>query len=205
MEQISAVILAGGTGSRIGGAKALQRLQDKPLLDWVLEAIRPQCDEILISANDDPSPYARTGCRVIADRITGYAGPLAGLQSAMHRASHRLIASVPCDTPFLPSNLIERLHVALESSGADAVVAEVAGRRQSAIALYRSRVQSELDAYLDEGERKVFAWQDGLQISAVVFDDTAAFLNINTVEELSKANHILQTGGSGGNTKRTIA
>ena len=75
----STVILAGGLGTRIGGAKALQLLQDRPLIAWVHAALQPQCEEILVSANDNPDAYARYGSRVLADRLAGYAGPLAGL------------------------------------------------------------------------------------------------------------------------------
>jgi molybdenum cofactor guanylyltransferase len=204
MEKTSVVILAGGKGSRIGGTKSLQLLQDRPLMDWVLESIRPQCDEVLISAND-PASYAHFGCQVIADRMPAYAGPLAGLQSALNYAKHRLIASVPCDTPFLPRDLIERLYLSLNSGDTEAAVAVVDGRRQAAIALYHKRILPKLDAYLEGGERKVIFWQDTLQSSAVEFDDAAAFININTTGELSLANQILQTGGTYGDIQRALA
>ncbi len=203
MEKVSVVILAGGMGSRIGGAKSLQLLQGKPLLDWVLEAIRPQCDEVLISANGDPAAFTRCGCRVIADRIPGYAGPLAGLQSAMHSASHGLIASVPCDTPFLPGDLILQLYAALRSANAEAAVARVGGREQSAVTLYINQLETKLDTFLEAGERKVMSWQDTLHTSFVDFEDATAFLNINTAADLARANQRMQNGGSGGDTQRT--
>ncbi|MGA8147030.1 MAG: molybdenum cofactor guanylyltransferase MobA [Gallionellaceae bacterium] len=204
METISVVILAGGMGSRIGGAKPLQLLQGRPLLEWVLESVRPQCDEVLISANDNPASYARFGCRVIADRMPDYAGPLAGLQSALQCARHRLIASVPCDTPFLPRDLIERLHASLVCGNSEMSVAMLEGRRQAAIALYHERVLPKLDAYLEGGGRKVISWQDTLQSSVVEFEDVTAFANINTTEELSLANQILHAGGTYAETRRAI-
>jgi molybdopterin-guanine dinucleotide biosynthesis protein A len=205
VEKISVVILAGGMGLRIGGAKSLQPLLGRPLLGWVLEAIRTQCDEVVISANGDPATYAQFGCRVVADRIPDYAGPLAGLQSAMQCASHRLIASVPCDTPFLPGDLIQRLYASLKSGNTEVAVALVEGQRQPAIALYHDRVRPKLDAYLKDGGRKVMAWQDTLQSGVAEFDEAAAFLNINSAEDLSLANQILQSGGPHGNTQRTTA
>ena len=126
------IILAGGQGTRIGGDKALQLLQGRPLLDWMLDIVRPQSDEVLISANGASANYARPGCRVVADRIAGYAGPLAGLQAAMMETAHEWIASVPCDTPFLPPELIAELHAAIAEGAAEAAVAVAAGRRPPA-------------------------------------------------------------------------
>ncbi len=205
MEKISVVILACGMGSRIGGAKPLQRLQGRPLLDWVLEAIRPQCDEVLISANSNLESYARFDCAVIADLMPGYAGPLAGLQSALQCARHQLVASVPCDTPFLPRDLIERLHTSLMSGNSEMSVAIIGGRRQAAIALYNKYLYTNLDTYLEGGGRKVISWQDTLRFSVAEFEDVAAFANINTTEELSLANQELQAGGARGEIKRSIA
>lgn len=185
-QDITTVILAGGQGTRIGGDKGLQRLHGRPLIAWVLDAVREHSDEVLLSANNERIEYTDLGCPVIADQTPGWAGPLAGLQSALRRARNNNIASVPCDTPFLPKDLIARLYAAVGDS--EAAVAVVEGRRQPTIALYRKNVLSKLDAYLDAGERKVGNWLDTLQVSEVVFDDAAAFININSSEELAAAN-----------------
>ena len=184
---ITAVILAGGQGTRIGGDKGLQLLHDRPLIAWVLDAIRPQTNEILLSANSKRDEYTELNCRVIADQTPGWVGPLAGLQSALRCAQHDLIASVPCDTPFLPKDLIARMCVAMADTD-EAVVVVAEGRRQSTIALHRIIVLPKLDAYLKTGGRKVTDWLDTLQVSEVVIDDANAFNNINTVEELAAAN-----------------
>ena len=184
---ITTVILAGGQGTRIGGDKGLRHLHGRPLLAWVLDAVCCQSDEVLLSANDSREEYANFGCPVIADQTSGWAGPLAGLQSALRCARHDWVASVPCDTPFLPDDLIARLSVAVGE--AEAAVAVVEGRRQPTIALYRKNVLPKLDAYLAGGERKVGGWLDTLQVSEVVFDDAAAFININTLEELEGYNN----------------
>ena len=181
---ITTVILAGGQGSRIGGNKALQILRGRPLIDWVFDAVRPQSAEVLISANENKPAYAYLECPVIADHLPGYAGPLAGLQAAMQQAGCELILSVPCDTPFLPHNLIGQLAAAL--GDAEAVVAVVEGRRQPTVALYRKSVLSKLDAYLAAGERKVGGWLDTLRVHEVIFGETSAFININTQLELKE-------------------
>ncbi len=183
---VSTVILAGGQGSRIGGNKALRDLRGLPLIEWVIGSLLPQGTEILISANDNQTALSDLGYPVIPDLTPGYAGPLAGLQAAMHHATGEWIASVPCDTPFLPEDLIARLFAAV--GDAEASVAVVNGRRQPAIALYRKSVLPKLEAYLERGERKAAGWLDVLQVREAVFDDADAFVNINSLEELEAAN-----------------
>ena len=185
---ITTVILAGGKGMRIGGNKGLQLLHGKALIDWVLDAIRPHSDEILINANANTNDYAKRGYRIITDHSPEHAGPLAGLQAALHSAQHEWVACLPCDTPFLPDNLIHLLRSAITPT-TEAVVAIADGQRQPTIALYRKSVLPKLDDYLDSGARKVSDWLNTLRVSEVVFDDAAAFANINSVEELAMANH----------------
>jgi molybdopterin-guanine dinucleotide biosynthesis protein A len=199
----TAVILAGGLGTRIGGDKALLLLQSRPLLDWVLDVVQPQGDEVLISANGLPERYARRGCRVIADRMTDHAGPLAGLQAAMMAATCEWIASVPCDAPFLPHDLIARLHAAIKG-GAEACVAVAEGRRQPVIALYHRSTLPKLNAYLAGGGRKMAVWLENLQVSEVTFADAADFINLNSARELALADQILQNGGTHDDIRRAI-
>lgn len=183
---VTTVILAGGQGLRMGGNKTLRQLRGRPLIDWVHSAVSPGSAEVLISANENSGAYAHLGCDVVADGMPGHAGPLAGLQAAMRRARHDWIASVPCDTPFLPQDLIARL---FEAAGeGPAAVAVAGGRRQPTIALYRKSVLPRLDAYLESGERKAGKWLDALRANAAVFDDAHAFININTQDELEECN-----------------
>lgn len=181
---ISTVILAGGQGKRIGGDKGLQMLQGKALLGWVLDAVGPQSDEVLISANENLAQYAAFACPVITDDLPGQAGPLAGLQAALRRAQHARVATVPCDTPFLPPNLLARLSAALDVSDAEAAVAVCEDRRQYAAAMYRKDVLPRLDTFLAAGKRKLGDWLQTLNVSEVAFDDAYAFTNINTRQEL---------------------
>lgn len=183
---VTTVILAGGKGSRIGGDKALRDLRGLPLIEWVLGAIVPQGTEILISANDNQAALAHLGYPVISDYVPGYAGPLAGLHAAMQYAASEWVASVPCDTPFLPGDLIARLLDAALTAEASVVV--VNGSRQPAIAMYRRSVLPKLDAYLGGGERKVAGWLNILRVHEAVFDDAEAFININSLDELEAAN-----------------
>lgn len=184
---LSTVILAGGLGTRIGGDKGLQLLRGKALIDWVLDRISKQSDEVLINANTNQNEYAKRGYRIIADQLPDWAGPLAGLQTALRNAQHDWVASVPCDTPFLPDNLIARLGTAINAT-TEAAVAVTQGQRQPTIALYRKTVLPKLDAYLDSGKRKVGDWLNTLRVSEVVFEDAAAFANINSLDELVIAN-----------------
>ena len=186
---ITTVILAGGLGTRIGGAKGLQSLHERALIDWVLDTISQQSDEVLINANEHDA-YVRFGHRIIADQTPGWAGPLAGLQSALRCARHDWVACIPCDTPFLPDDLIARLFAAASAHAAEAAVAVAAGKRQPAIALYHKSVLSSLDAYLDSGKRKVTDWQNTLHLSEVVFDNADAFININSQNDLTQASQM---------------
>lgn len=187
---VSTVILAGGQGSRIGGDKALRALRGLPLIEWVISTLIEQDTEILISANGNLAALSELGYPVISDLVPGYAGPLAGLHAAMHQATSEWVASVPCDTPFLPGNLIERLLAGI--GGAEASVAVVNGRWQPAIALYRRKtVLPKLNTYLDSGERKVAGWLEMLQVHEVIFDDAEAFININSLDELDAVNNRL--------------
>ena len=108
--KITGVILAGGQGRRMGNVdKGLQPLRGKPMVAWVIERFAPQIDEVLINANQNLERYAALGHRVIPDEIAGYAGPLAGLHRGLTEAAFELVATVPCDSPFLPRDLIARL------------------------------------------------------------------------------------------------
>jgi molybdopterin-guanine dinucleotide biosynthesis protein A len=121
---------------------------------------------------------------VIVDRIGGFAGPLAGLHSALSEAHHALVISVPCDTPFLPEDLVTRLLAPLADQRVDLSVAKTGTRVHPVICLMRKRLLPHLTRYLDGGGRKVDAWYSSLQIVEVGFDDEEAFRNINTPEEL---------------------
>ena len=183
---ITGVILAGGQGRRMGSVdKGLKPLRGKPMVQWVLERFSPQVDEVLINANQNLDVYARFGHHVVPDEIGGFAGPLAGLHRGLSAATHDLIATVPCDSPFLPLDLIERLYAALNEKQADLAVARTGDQPHPVFCLCRKSVLPGLTAFLESGGRKIDAWYAALKVAEVQFDDEAeAFSNINTVEEL---------------------
>jgi molybdopterin-guanine dinucleotide biosynthesis protein A len=184
---ITGVILAGGQGRRMGSVdKGLKPLRGKPMVQWVAERFAPQVAEVLINANQNIEQYQMLGYSVIPDAIGGFAGPLAGLHRGLSEASHDLVATAPCDSPFLPTDLIARLHAALENAGAELTVAKTGDQPHPVFCLCRKSVLPGLTDFLSSGGRKIDAWYSKLKIVEVLFDDQPdAFSNINTQEELS--------------------
>ena len=184
--RITGIILAGGQGRRMGSVdKGLEPLRGKPMVQWVLERYTPQVDEVLINANQNLDTYAQFGHPVVPDDIGGFAGPLAGLHRGLSLATHNLIATVPCDSPFLPLDLIARLYAALNEQQADLAVARTGDQPHPVFCLTRKSVLPGLTEFLQRGGRKIDAWYAALTVVEVRFDDEAeAFSNINTVEEL---------------------
>ena len=187
MPEITGVVLAGGQGSRMGGVdKGLQPFRGKPMVAHVVERLAPQVGELLINANRNPDSYARFGHRVIADEIEGFAGPLAGFERGLAHASGSLVVTVPCDSPFLPLDLVQRLRAALDREDAQLAVAKTGDQAHPVFSLMRRDVHASLRDFLESGQRKIDKWYGALRVVEVSFDDEAdAFLNINTREELA--------------------
>lgn len=185
--RITGLVLAGGQGRRMGNVdKGLQLLRGRPMIAWVLERFAPQVSELLINANQNLDEYARFGHRVVPDEIGGYAGPLAGLHAGLKVAAHPFLATVPCDSPFLPTDLVQRLHDALIEVHADVAVARTGTQAHPVFSLVRSSVLAHLTHFLDGGGRKIDAWYASLKVIEVPFDDQPeAFSNINTRDELA--------------------
>ena len=183
---VTGLVLAGGQGRRMGTVdKGLVPLGGRPMVAHVLARLKPQVDDILINANQHAAEYAAFGYRVIPDTIVGFAGPLAGLQVGLANASHALVATVPCDSPFLPHDLVARLAAALEAKGSELAVARTFDQPHPVFALVRRAVLPHLTRFLEGGGRKIDAWYSALSIVEVQFDDEAdAFRNINTTDEL---------------------
>jgi molybdopterin-guanine dinucleotide biosynthesis protein A len=183
---ITGVILAGGRGTRMGSVdKGLKPLRGRPMVEWVVERFAPQVDEVLVNANQNLEAYAALGYRVIPDEIGGYAGPLAGLHRGLSQAAHDLVATVPCDSPFLPVDLIRRLSAALTARQADLAVAKTGEQPHPVFCLCRRSALPGLTAFLESGGRKIDAWYSRMNVVEVLFDDQpAAFSNINTEDEL---------------------
>ncbi|HZZ92831.1 MAG TPA: molybdenum cofactor guanylyltransferase MobA [Usitatibacter sp.] len=187
MPDVTGLVLAGGQGSRMGGVdKGLQPFRGRPMVAHVLERLAPQVDEILVNANRNVEAYAALGHRVIADEIEGFAGPLAGFERGLAHAGGALIVTVPCDSPFLPVDLVQRLRGALEGAQAHLAVAKTGTQPHPVFCLMRREVHASLRAFLASGQRKIDRWYASLPVVEVPFDDEPdAFLNINTREELA--------------------
>ena len=187
MTAVTGLVLAGGQGSRMGGVdKGLAPFRGRPMVAHVLDRLAPQVDEILVNANRNPEAYAAFGHRVVADEIPGFAGPLAGFERGLAHARGELVATVPCDSPFLPPDLVPRLRAALESAGADLAVARTGTQAHPVFCLMRRTVHASLERFLASGQRKIDRWYAALAVVEVAFDDEAqAFANINTRDELA--------------------
>jgi molybdopterin-guanine dinucleotide biosynthesis protein A len=182
---VTAVVLSGGLGTRIGGNKGLQVLRGRALIDWVLDAVRDS-EEIMINANEQSEQYALRGYPIIADQFSNHPGPLAGVHAALNYANHAWVATVPCDMPFLPGDLITQLYAASHAEP-EVVVAKSGGQRHPTIALYHKDVLPGLTSFIRAGGRKVGDWHDTLRMREVVFEDAAQFININTQHELAQS------------------
>jgi len=186
MQGITGIVLAGGLGRRMGGVdKGLQPFRGKPMAQWAIERLAPQVDELIVNANQNRADYARFGFRVIADELSGFAGPLAGLHAGMKAASCDLVVTVPCDSPFLPSDLVARLRAALGAN--ELAVAKTGAQPHPVFSLVSRTVLPHLESFLVSGGRKIDAWYATLKVVEVAFDDEEnAFRNINTREELGE-------------------
>lgn len=181
---ITAAILAGGEGRRVGGNdKGLLELAGKPLVAHVAATLRDQVGSIFICANRHAHEYAHFGT-VIPDTQPGFHGPLAGIAAALERCQTHWMLTVPVDAPNPPADLAERLLAAVDAAQADAAVAHDGVRRQPLFALYRARVAESAFAAL-AANRPVHGWQDLIGAVELDFSDRApSFVNLNTLDEL---------------------
>ena len=184
--KITALILAGGRGSRMGSVdKGLQLFKGMPMVAHVLERMSPQVDEVIINANRSIEQYAAFGHRVVPDTIDGFAGPLAGLHVGLMQATTPLLVTAPCDSPFLPLDLVTRLHTAMEVGNVDLAVAKTYDQVHPVFCLVKRDLEPHLREFLASGQRKIDKWYATLRVVEVQFDDQeSAFANINTEAEL---------------------
>jgi molybdopterin molybdotransferase len=187
---ITGLVLAGGRGTRMGSVdKGLQAFRGTTMVAHVLARLAPQVGAVLINANQNLDAYRALGVPVWPDDTPGFAGPLAGLEAGMRHCATPYLLSAPCDSPFLPPDLAERLYAALREQDADlayAVTQEPGKRRQPhpVFCLVRVDRLPQLSAYLAEGGRKMDGWYADLKAAEVLFEDDGAFRNINTQDEL---------------------
>lgn len=186
---ITGLILAGGRGSRMGTVdKGLQPFRGMPMALHVLHRLQPQTEQVIINANQNLAAYEAFGLQVWPDALADFAGPLAGLQTGLMHCETPLLVTAPCDSPFLPADLVARLLHGLQTEDTDLAIA-VTGSGDSlqphpVFCLVKTLLLPHLSAFLQDGGRKVDAWFASLAVARVHFDEEAAFRNINTLEEL---------------------
>ncbi|SPB18377.1 molybdopterin-guanine dinucleotide biosynthesis protein MobA [Caballeronia novacaledonica] len=193
---MTALVLAGGRGSRMGGVdKGMQPFHGEPLALHVMRRIAPQAGALLISANRSIKDYARLGAafdaRVIPDARADFPGPLAGIAAALHAATTEYVLAAPCDAPFVDEHIGAVLMQALDAQGGDVAYAatiDASGEVMAhpVFALLRTSLADDLDAWLDQGERKVRAWYARHKAAEVRFHDERAFYNINDLQQLAE-------------------
>lgn len=183
---VTVVLLAGGGSRRMQGRdKGLLPLHGKPLAGHVIEQITSQAENLLLSCNENCEQYTQFGYPVIADTLPGGLGPLAGILSGMEHSDTEYVLSVPCDTPYLPKELLSRMLQSLQQNGAAVCTVSDGQRLHPVFMLVSRRLKSDLKAYLLSGSRKVLDWYNKQRHCTADFSDQPnAFANINTPEQL---------------------
>jgi molybdenum cofactor guanylyltransferase len=203
-ESTIGILLAGGQATRMGGGdKAFKTIRGLPLLARVAAILRPQCDSSLVSANGETARFAQFGLPVVVDEIEGFAGPLAGILAgldfiATQQPQAVFAASVATDTPFLPADLVERLHAARSAAGADIACARSGGATHPVIALWPIGIRAALRrALIDKGLRKVDRFMARYNVVYADWPLTPfdPFFNINEPGDLAAAERILAIYG----------
>ena len=186
---ITGLILAGGRGSRMGGVdKGLALHAGTPMALHALTRLAPQVGRVMINANRNLDTYAAFGAPVWPDTVPDYAGPLAGFLAGLERCETPYMATVPCDSPLFPADLVQRLALALQA--ADAEIAMVATREGAALqvqpvfCLMQTGLLESLLRFTQGGQRKIDKWAALHRCVEVPFDDAQAFANANTLAEL---------------------
>ena len=200
---IVGLLLAGGLSRRMGGGdKALLPLGGRPLLDHVIDRVRPQVAALVLNANRDPARFAPFGLPVVADSIPDFAGPLAGILAgldwaAANRPDCPLVVSVPTDAPFLPRDLVARLLHGMEAAGAELACAASGDRPHPVVGLWPVRLRDDLRAAVaGEGVRKVDVWTARHRLATVSFPEEIPgldpFFNANRPDDLERAEALLR-------------
>lgn len=183
---VTGVILAGGQARRMHGQdKGLVELAGSPMVQYVLTSLSTQVGHIIINANRNQDIYGHFGCPVIADEFEGFCGPLAGIASSMRVVDTPLMVTAPCDSPFVPGDMVERLYMQLVHEEADISVAHNGERIQPVFSLLKTSLLDSILSYLKQGERKIDKWFKQHKLALTDFSDKSdTFLNINTPEDL---------------------
>jgi len=198
------ILLAGGLARRMGGGdKPMRAIAGRTILDRVIARLRPQCDPLILNANGDPARFAQFGLLVVTDSVADFPGPLAGILAgldwaAAHRPEVPFVLSAAADCPFLPHDLVARLHQARVEQNAQLAVAASGGQTHHVIGLWGVGLREELrHALITENIRKVESWTARYCVATVSWptDPLDPFFNANTVDDLAKAERLAALDG----------
>ncbi len=191
------VILAGGQARRMGGQdKGLIELNGSPMVQYVLDAIVPQVNKVIINANRNQDIYAHYGYEVIGDEFEGFFGPLAGMASSMRAVNTPFMLTVPCDSPFVPDDLAKRLYLQMIKKDADISVAHDGNRIQPVFVLLKTSLLDSMLDFLNKGERKIDKWFEQHNLAVTDFSDKPdTFININDRDDLTMIESRLKERG----------
>ena len=190
-KDITALILAGGQARRFN-------FQDKGLLEWkgktltehLIEQLKPQVGNIMISCNRNLEQYQQWGYACFSDQLSDFQGPLAGIQQGLSKIKTPYCLSCPCDTPLIPVNLAEKLFTQLNTNNADLAYVYDGNRQQYLLALMKTSLKPSLDLYLKDSGRKVRDWFKAINSIEVDFSEYQQdFFNINKPEQLELLNN----------------
>lgn len=188
-ENITGIVLAGGRATRMGGHdKGLLQLGNRYMIQHIVDALRPQVQQVIINANRNQTEYAQlTQCIVVKDIIGDYAGPLAGIATGLQIAQTEYVLFVPCDSPFITDQLANRLYTILHEHQAEICVANDGQRIQMVFSLIKRDLLGDLISFLQMGESKVSKWYERHHwVTADFSDMPTLFLNINTPQDYEK-------------------
>jgi len=185
-DSITGVILAGGEARRMGGQdKGLIQLGGQPLIEHVLATLKPQVGKIIINANRNHDSYGKYALPIVADELEGFNGPLAGMASCMRHIDTEYMVTVPCDSPYVPRDLVSRLSQQLQSDDAEISVAHNGERMQPVFSLMKCDLLDSLLVYLNQGHRKIDRWYEQHKLAITDFSDAPeTFININTPDDI---------------------
>jgi molybdopterin-guanine dinucleotide biosynthesis protein A len=201
---IPGVLLAGGLARRMGGGdKPMRTIAGRTILERVIARLKPQCDDLILNANGDPARFASFGLPVIADGVADFPGPLAGILAALdwaavNRPDVTFVLSAAADCPFLPRDLVSRLHGALNAESAELAVAASDGQSHPVIGLWSVRLREELrHALVVEDIRKIDRWTARYKLATVAWpvEPLDPFFNANTMDDIAEAERLAALDG----------
>ncbi|WP_051560528.1 molybdenum cofactor guanylyltransferase MobA [Marinobacterium jannaschii] len=191
--KLDAVILAGGQGQRMGGCdKGLVELGEQKMVQWTLDTVRPVVSQLIISCNRNQQLYHSMADQVVSDQLSGFPGPLAGIQSALNVASGSHLLVLPCDTPWVGKELIHSLAQAAKAHPESIIVAELNGRMEPLHAIIPRTCAASLESFLQSGQRAVRFWYQQFPMQSVAVAHAAELANINDREQLAEAEQNLR-------------